>query len=106
MFITVLGSSSGQAVASRNPSALLVEAPDTTLLIAELETVGIKSPLSLEILAPILAFYPVKDVFYADLTLEVLVMTFVLGTLISVLASFYPARKAARLNPTDALRHI
>jgi acetaldehyde dehydrogenase/alcohol dehydrogenase len=35
--------------------------PDTTLLIAELETVGIKSPLSLEILAPILAFYPVKD---------------------------------------------
>jgi acetaldehyde dehydrogenase/alcohol dehydrogenase len=35
--------------------------PDTTLLIAELETVGIKSPLSLEILAPILTFYPVKD---------------------------------------------
>ena len=35
--------------------------PDTTLLIAELEEVGIKSPLSLEILAPILAFYPVKD---------------------------------------------
>jgi acetaldehyde dehydrogenase/alcohol dehydrogenase len=35
--------------------------PDTTLLIAELDTVGIKSPLSLEILAPILAFYPVKD---------------------------------------------
>lgn len=33
MVITVLGSSSGQAVASRNPSALLVEAPDTTLLI-------------------------------------------------------------------------
>ena len=31
--------------------------PDTTLLIAELEEVGIKSPLSLEILAPILAFY-------------------------------------------------
>ncbi|UCH94361.1 MAG: aldehyde dehydrogenase family protein [Candidatus Aminicenantes bacterium] len=35
--------------------------PDTTLLIAELEDVGIHSPLSLEILAPILAFYPVKD---------------------------------------------
>jgi acetaldehyde dehydrogenase/alcohol dehydrogenase len=35
--------------------------PDTTLLIAELEIVGIKSPLSLEILAPILAFYRVED---------------------------------------------
>lgn len=34
---------------------------DTTLLIAELQEVGIQSPLSLEILAPILAFYPVKD---------------------------------------------
>lgn len=35
--------------------------PDTTLLIAPLEEVGIRSPLSLEILAPILAFYVVKD---------------------------------------------
>lgn len=52
------------------------------------------------------AFYPVKNVFYGDLTLDVLVMTFVLGTLISVIASFYPARKAAKMNPTDALRHI
>ena len=33
---------------------------DTALLIAELDDVGIRSPLSLEILAPILAFYPVK----------------------------------------------
>jgi acetaldehyde dehydrogenase/alcohol dehydrogenase len=34
---------------------------DTTILIAELDEVGIKSPLSLEILAPILAMYIVKD---------------------------------------------
>jgi acetaldehyde dehydrogenase/alcohol dehydrogenase len=34
---------------------------DTTLLIAPLTEVGIQSPLSLEILAPILAFYIVKD---------------------------------------------
>jgi len=34
---------------------------DTTLLIAPLTEVGIQSPLSLEILAPILAFYPVDD---------------------------------------------
>lgn len=52
------------------------------------------------------SIYPLKDVFYADLTMDVLVMTFILGTLISVIASFYPARKAARLNPIDALRHI
>lgn len=31
--------------------------PETTLLIAPLKTVGLESPLSLEILAPILAFY-------------------------------------------------
>jgi acetaldehyde dehydrogenase/alcohol dehydrogenase len=35
--------------------------PDTTLLIAPLKEVGIHSPLSLEILAPILAFYVVED---------------------------------------------
>jgi len=34
---------------------------DTTLLIAKLKEVGIRSPLSLEILAPILAFYIVDD---------------------------------------------
>ncbi|MEW6013947.1 MAG: aldehyde dehydrogenase family protein [Candidatus Zixiibacteriota bacterium] len=35
--------------------------PDTTLLIAILEEVGLHSPLSLEILAPILAFYIAND---------------------------------------------
>jgi acetaldehyde dehydrogenase/alcohol dehydrogenase len=35
--------------------------PDTTVLIAPLEIVGIESPLSLEILAPILAFYVADD---------------------------------------------
>jgi len=35
--------------------------PDTTVLIAPLEEVGIQSPLSLEILAPILAFYIADD---------------------------------------------
>lgn len=35
--------------------------PDTTVLIAPLEEVGIQSPLSLEILAPILAFYVADD---------------------------------------------
>ena len=35
--------------------------PDTTVLIAPLEEVGLQSPLSLEILAPILAFYVADD---------------------------------------------
>jgi acetaldehyde dehydrogenase/alcohol dehydrogenase len=40
-----------------------IEVPeDTTLLIAELTEVGLQSPLSLEILAPILAFYEAPDI--------------------------------------------
>jgi len=35
---------------------------DTTLLIAQLDEVGIQSPLSMEILAPILAFYVAEDI--------------------------------------------
>lgn len=52
------------------------------------------------------ASYPIKDVYYADLTLDVLVMTFLFGVAISILASTYPAWKAAKLNPTEALRNI
>ena len=52
------------------------------------------------------SFYPLKNVFYADLTFDVLVMTFVFGTIIALVTSFYPALKAAKLNPVDALRHI
>jgi len=49
------------------PASLIAEMagikvpPDTTVLIAPLEEVGIQSPLSLEILAPILAFYVADD---------------------------------------------
>lgn len=50
--------------------------------------------------------YPVKDVFYADLSMDLLIVTFILGTAVAVIASLYPAAKASKLNPINALRHI
>jgi putative ABC transport system permease protein len=52
------------------------------------------------------AVYPIKDVYYADLTMDVLVIIFIFGVVISLAAGVYPAYKAAKLNPIDALRHI
>ncbi|MEN8154899.1 MAG: FtsX-like permease family protein [Acidobacteriota bacterium] len=52
------------------------------------------------------SIYPVKDTFYADLTFDVLLYTFLLGTLISVAATYYPASRAAKMDPVDALRHF
>ena len=52
------------------------------------------------------AFYPVKDKFYADLTFEPLLYTFLLGTFISIAATYYPANRAAKMDPVEALRHF
>lgn len=52
------------------------------------------------------AVYPVKDVFYGDFSWGVLLMVFLFGTAVAAIASYYPARKAARMKPVDALRHI
>ena len=50
--------------------------------------------------------YPIKDVFYGEFSFDIILATLVFGVIISVLASFYPALKATRLNPTEALRYI
>jgi len=52
------------------------------------------------------AIYPVKGVFYADLSFGVLLMVFLFGTAIALLASYFPARRAARMDPIRALRHL
>ncbi len=52
------------------------------------------------------AFYPIKGAFYADVNFSVMLFTFLLGTVVAVLACIYPALRAARLNPVEALRSI
>ena len=52
------------------------------------------------------ALYPLKDKFYADLTFGPVFYTFLLGTAISVVATYYPASRAARMDPVEALRHF
>ncbi len=52
------------------------------------------------------AIYPVKGVMYAELSVDTLLMVFFFGTAISLIAGTWPAVKAARLNPIQALRHI
>ncbi len=50
--------------------------------------------------------YPIRGYWYTDLTVGLVIGSLLFGITISVLASFYPAQRAARMEPTDALRHI
>ena len=50
--------------------------------------------------------FPIKDVFYGDLTLGILIFTLIFGTAVAILASIYPAYKAVRVEPIKALRHV
>jgi putative ABC transport system permease protein len=52
-----------------------------------------------------LSFLPM-EAFRGDLTVGTLLFTLVLGIVVSILASLYPAYKAVKLDPIQALRHV
>ena len=71
-----------------------------------LETKGFSMAfMGKEITDKLLSFLPM-EVFYGDLTAGTLIFTLILGTVISILASLYPAYKAVKLDPIQALRHV
>jgi putative ABC transport system permease protein len=70
-----------------------------------LEAKGLNMAFLGKKVADMLSFFPM-EVYYGDLTVGTLIFTFILGTAISILASFYPAYKAVKLDPIQALRHV
>jgi ABC-type lipoprotein release transport system permease subunit len=56
-------------------------------------------------IADMVSFLPM-EVYKGDLTAGTLLFTLIFGTVISILASLYPAYKAAKLDPIQALRHV
>ena len=49
--------------------------------------------------------FPIST-FYADLTVGMVVLTFCLGIVVSVLSGLYPALKASKMVPSEALRKV
>ena len=49
--------------------------------------------------------YPVRDAMYTQLSTVVVLGSFLFGILVSVVASLYPAWRASRLEPVEALRY-
>ena len=50
--------------------------------------------------------YPVKNTYFADLRLDILIATFIFGIIVSTLVGIYASWRAAKLEPTEALRYI
>jgi putative ABC transport system permease protein len=70
-----------------------------------LEAKGFSLAFLGEKITDIVSFMPMV-VYKGDLTAGTLLFTLILGTVISILASFYPAYKAVKLDPIQALRHV
>jgi putative ABC transport system permease protein len=70
-----------------------------------LEAKGFSLAFLGEKITDIVSFLPM-EVYKGDLTAGTLLFTLIFGTVISILASFYPAYKAAKLDPIQALRHV
>ena len=50
--------------------------------------------------------FPMRNRIYTDVTLEVLIISLILGIFISMLGALYPAFKASRMQPAKAMRSI
>jgi putative ABC transport system permease protein len=70
-----------------------------------LETKGFSMSFLGKEMSDVVSFLPV-EVFKGDLTVGILIFTLVLGIVVSILASLYPAYKAVKLDPIQALRHV
>jgi putative ABC transport system permease protein len=50
--------------------------------------------------------YPVKDTIYPAMSFGVVIGSWLLTGVLAALASYYPAARASRLHPVEALRHV
>ncbi|MGQ9628714.1 MAG: ABC transporter permease [bacterium] len=50
--------------------------------------------------------YPIEDVFYGSWNWGSFVFAFVFGIIVCLIVGFLPSRRAARMDPVEALRHV
>ncbi len=50
--------------------------------------------------------YPVRELLYPAVKLEVITLSWLVTGVLAALASFYPAARASRQRPVEALRHV